>query len=70
MVTDKNERVNRLLKRPGMTKTAIFSIMDKQWPDTVKIEKSDFIVFNNDRIEAYQQILRIHSELLKKSETS
>ena len=28
VVTDKDERVNRLLKRPGMTKTAILSIMD------------------------------------------
>lgn len=70
VVADKNERIKRLLKRQGMTKSAILSIMDKQWCDTDKMERSDFVVFNNHREEVHQQIQRIQSEILKRTETS
>lgn len=70
VVADKLERLKRVLSRPGVTQTDIEAIMEKQWPDEDKIKHSDFVIYNNSLEEAYKQAKIIHSELLKKLETS
>ena len=66
VVADKDERISRLLSRPGMTTSAILSIMDKQWSDKEKLAKSDFVIPNNDHSEAGRAVLKIHTEILRK----
>lgn len=70
VVADRLERLKRVLSRPGVTQTDIEAIMEKQWPDEEKIKHSDFVIYNNTLEEAYRQVKIIHSELLKKLETS
>jgi len=68
VVADEELRLNRVLKRPGLTQEGIKVIMNKQWSDEDKIAKSDFVILNNDLDEARQQVLDIHAQILEKSE--
>jgi len=56
-------RVNRVLKRPGMTPERILDIMANQWPDEKKAKVADFVIVNDEKSLVLPQILSIHRQL-------
>ena len=65
---DRELRIQRLLKRQGLTRQMILNIMEKQWSDARKISNSDYSILNNDLETAHQRTLEIHQQLLKRSQ--
>ncbi len=56
-------KMERLLLRNGMTEKRINEIMSNQWPDEKKIQRSDFIINNDEKSLILPQILSIHQQL-------
>jgi len=57
-------RIERLLKRDETTVEKIQSIMNNQWDDDAKIEKSHFIIVNKDLKETRQQVQLTHDKIV------
>ncbi len=62
-------RIERLLKRDTTTKDNIEAIMKNQWTDKERIKKSHFVITNNTIAHTKTQVLKIHDELLKLTES-
>lgn len=65
VIADKDLRINRIMKRDKASKAKIQSIMSNQLSDEEKINKSDFVITNNDLELAKAQVIEIHQQLLK-----
>ena len=65
VVADKELRIERVIRRDNSSKERVESIMRNQLPDSYKIEKSDYVIYNNDLELAYFQVEEIHKEILK-----
>jgi dephospho-CoA kinase len=64
VVTDKSERIKRVIKRDNKTEKEILSVIKNQLGDSEKINKSDFVIYNNNIEDVKNQVLRIHKNLL------
>ena len=62
--TPKEIRIKRVLMRDDTTREAIEARMDKQMPEEEKIERSDFVIHNDDEHSLIEQVLKIHTEIL------
>lgn len=62
--TPKEIRIQRVLMRDDTTREAIEARMDKQMPEEEKIERSDFVIYNNDEHSLIKQVLDIHRKIL------
>jgi dephospho-CoA kinase len=58
-------RIQRILQRDKRTREEVEKIMEKQWPEEEKRNKSDFVITNDETKLVIPQVLQIHSELLK-----
>jgi len=58
------ERIKRVRDRDGFTEQQIRARMNNQWPDQMKIKRSDFIIYNNADDMVLSQVLKIHKSLL------
>lgn len=67
VVADEALRIDRVIARDNSTKEKVESIIRNQLPDSEKIEKSDYVIFNNDLETAYSQVEEIHNTILKKA---
>jgi len=56
-------RIERVMKRDGISESEVRSRMNKQWSDTQKIQRADWIISNDDAKPLLPQVIRIH-ELL------
>ena len=65
VVADKNLRIARVMKRDEVSREKIQSIMSNQLPDNKKVEKSDFVIENNDLDSAKRQAIDIHHQILQ-----
>lgn len=65
VIADENLRLQRVMKRDNTSKEKIKSIIKNQLSDAEKIEKSDFVITNNDLEVAKKQAAKIHQELLQ-----
>jgi dephospho-CoA kinase len=70
VVADKELRIKRVINRDKVTKSKVESIMDNQLSDKEKIEKSNFVIENNNLEDAKKQAQKIHEFLVKKAEQS
>ena len=70
VVADKELRIKRVINRDKVTKSKVESIMDNQLSDKEKIEKSNFVIENNNLEDAKKQAQEIHEFLVKKAEQS
>lgn len=66
VVADEELRINRVMKRDTVSKERVKSIIKNQLSDAIKIEKSDYVIYNNDLKAAKIQALEIHHNILKK----
>ncbi|TYA57273.1 dephospho-CoA kinase [Formosa maritima] len=60
----KQLRIERLLKRDETSLEKIQAIMENQWNDNKKIEKSDFVIINKDLGETIHQVQLTHNKIV------
>ena len=65
VIADIDHKIERIIKRDGVTEVQILERMKNQSADDFKIQKSDFVIRNNKLAATKQQVLTIF-ELLKK----
>ncbi len=61
-------RIERVMKRDGSTKEQVESRMEHQLPDEIKIARADYVVQNYTLEATKEQLVKIHRELLLKSQ--
>lgn len=62
--TEKN-RIDRVMKRDGVSKEDVLARMKNQWSQEDKIAKADFILENMDALRIKEQVLKIHKQLIQ-----
>lgn len=65
VIADLEQRIARVIHRDNSTKEKVMAIVNNQLTDLQKAEQSDFVITNHDLDETYQQVLKIHENLLK-----
>jgi len=64
VVADEEERIKRVIIRDNTSLDTVKSIINNQLSDKEKIEKSDFVIYNDDLEEAKLQTIAIHKQIL------
>jgi len=59
------ERIDRVMKRDGVSRQQVLDRISKQWTDREREAKSDYIIYNADNNMILEDILSIHNELNK-----
>ncbi len=62
----KQIRLERVLLRDDKSADEVLSIMNNQWDEDKKIQKSDFVIHNIDVQKAKIEVEKINNEILKK----
>ena len=65
VIADFDHKIERIMKRDGVSEAQIMERMKNQSDDDLKIKKSDFVIRNNHLDDTKQQVLTIF-EMLKK----
>jgi dephospho-CoA kinase len=65
VIADKDDRINRILKRDNTTKDKILSIMKHQLSDEEKVKMSNFVILNDNLEHTKEQVLKTHNSILK-----
>ncbi len=58
-------RISRIRERDHKSRPEIESIISKQMKDEERIERSDFVIYNDEKQLVIPQVLKIHTMLLK-----
>ena len=56
--------ISRVMKRNNFSKDKIKSIINKQLPNEVKIQKSDYVIENIDILKLSDRVLEIHNNII------
>jgi dephospho-CoA kinase len=67
VATDINERIERVLKRDGVTKEQILERIQHQLSDEEKAKRADFVINNSDVFNSKTQVSTIYNILMKLS---
>ena len=65
VATDIDERIERIIKRDGVTKEQILERIQHQLNDETKVKKSDFVINNSDIFNTKAQVSTIYKILMK-----
>jgi len=65
VATDIDERIERIIKRDGVTKEQILERIQHQLNDETKVKKSDFVINNSDIFNTKEQVSTIYKILMK-----
>jgi dephospho-CoA kinase len=65
VATDIDERIERIIKRDGVTKEQILERMQHQLNDEEKVKKADFVINNSDIFNTKEQVSTIYKILMK-----
>ena len=57
-------RIERTVKRSGMDREKILSIMAQQMSEEEKMKRCDHVIFNDDVSAVLPQVLKLHEQLL------
>ncbi len=63
VTADKEIRLNRVVERDSCSRESVLERMGKQISEQEKIEKSDFVIYNNTEL-IIPQIITVHNQLL------
>ncbi len=66
VVAPKELRLKRVMKRSNMSEDEVLRIMDIQWNDKQKIDKSDFVIYADDKNLVIPQVLDILDDINSK----
>lgn len=56
-------RIKRIIQRDGISEEEIKHRMNNQWDENIKVERSDFIIVNDENQLLIPQIISIHNTL-------
>ena len=60
----KKDRIQRVIARDKSSVTKVQAVINNQWSDAKKIKKSQFVITNNDLLETFNQVKKIHLKIL------
>jgi len=63
VVTSENERIQRVMKRDGLTLELVNERIKNQWSDDERIKLADFVIGNNDDELIIPQIIEIDKKI-------
>jgi len=63
VVTNENERIQRVMKRDGLTLELVKERIRNQWTDDERIKLADFVIGNNDNELIIPQIIEIDKKI-------
>lgn len=63
VVAPRETRIQRVIKRSGLSREDIESRMHHQWSDEDKMALSDFVIYNDDEHDLIPQIYEIHEDI-------
>ena len=63
VVTSENERIQRVMKRDGLTLELVKERIKNQWTDDERIKLADFVIGNNDNELIIPQIIEIDKKI-------
>ncbi len=63
VVTSENERIQRVMKRDGLTLELVKERIKNQWSDEERIKLADFVIGNNDNELIIPQIIEIDKKI-------
>lgn len=58
-------RIQRIMRRDGLSREAIGARMGRQMPEEEKLKKADFAIYNDGRASLLRQVWQIHRQLLQ-----
>ncbi len=64
IVAPLNSRINRVIKRDNTNSEAVLNRINNQWADEMRIEKSDYVIENEDIKIAFGQTEKILKKIL------
>ncbi len=68
VVGDLETRIKRVMERDKLSREEILSRMQHQWKDPQRIEKSNFVIYNQGHIsELKEQVNKVYQEILAKT---
>jgi dephospho-CoA kinase len=59
------QRIQRVVKRDGMSREDMMDRMENQWSEELKLMKADLVIKNDDDLLALPQIIEHHEYILK-----
>jgi len=65
VVSDKQKRIERVMKRDNSTREKVLSVMGNQMPDEEKISLATYVIDNTTIESTRQQVTEINEKLLK-----
>lgn len=68
MVASDMVRINRVIKRDGITKDQVLARMSSQFSDEIKIPLADFIIHTDDNLPIYDKMKRMLVQLFEISD--
>jgi len=60
-------RINRVMKRDGVTRDEVLSRMKRQIQEEIKMRLCDFVILNDDQHLVIPQVLQLHEQFLKEA---
>jgi dephospho-CoA kinase len=71
VISDEKNRTKRVVERDGISAENVLNRMKNQWTDEQRIEKSDFVIYNNGSLEELKlEFDEIFKKLVKKTKES
>jgi dephospho-CoA kinase len=61
-------RLARVQERDGMTKESFYQRVKSQWPENLKADKSQYIIYNDGSTSILKQIIDLHRTLLSSAQ--
>lgn len=58
-------RINRVMQRDNVTRDAVISRMQHQMNDALKLDKCDYLIFNDDQQLLIPQVIQLHEKLVE-----
>ena len=65
---EESHRIERVMLRDNCSKQHVIERINKQLNEHLRIEKSDYVIYNNPNDQILSQVHTIHTELLKLSQ--
>lgn len=63
--TPKHIRINRVMKRDGVTREEVMARMQRQIKEEIKMRLCDFVITNDDQQLLIPQVLKLHERFLQ-----
>lgn len=62
------DRIERTIKRDGISRNEVLERIDKQLSEEEKIKRADFVIYNDQSKSLIEQVLSIHQQIILESE--